>query len=111
MGNLKAFRDEGHSKDYVKAMHMMLNNSNPTDYIVSTGNGATIEDMLRYTCSLADLDPNKIYKINKKFMRPSDVPYLKGDSSKIKRELGWQTKFSWKKLLKDMYYNDLKENS
>jgi len=111
MGNLKAFRDEGHSKDYVEAMHMMLNNDKPTDYVVSTGDGATIEDMLKYTCNLASLNPNDIYKMNKKFMRPSDVPYLKGNSSKIATDLGWKPKYSWKELLKDMYDNDLVKNS
>lgn len=111
MGNLKAFRDEGHSKDYVEAMHMMLNNNKPTDYVVSTGDGATIEDMLKYTCNLANLNPNDIYKMNKKFMRPSDVPYLKGNSSKITTELGWKPRYSWRELLKDMYDNDLLRNT
>jgi GDPmannose 4,6-dehydratase len=83
MGDLSAFRDEGHSSDYVRAMWMMLNqdyiaNKHPEDYIVSTGSGARIEDMLKYVCDLADIDFRKVYELDKRFIRPSDVPLSSG---------------------------------
>ena len=107
MGNLSAFRDEGHSKDYVRAMWMMLQAEKAEDYLVATGDGATIREMLEYVCSLAELDPDDVYEADERFMRPSEVPYLLGNPSKITKELGWKPEYSWKKLLKEMYENDL----
>ena len=111
MGDLSAFRDEGCSKDYVDAMWRMLNQdkfhkNEISDYIVSTGSGATIEEMFRYVCKIAGLNFEDIYELDKRFIRPSDVPYLLGNSSKIKKELGWKPEYTWKKLLKEMYEND-----
>lgn len=106
MGNLEAFRDEGCSKDYIKAMHLMLQQDSPEDYVVATGTGATIEAMFRYVCDLADLKFEDIYRQDERFMRPSDVPYLRGNPEKIKG-LGWEPEYDWKKLLKEMYENDL----
>ena len=111
MGNLSAFRDEGHSKDYVRAMRLILNNSKPRDYIVSTGQGATIEQMLRYVCELANLNFEDVYELDERFLRPSDVPYLLGNSNKIKKELSWFPEYNWKGLLKEMYEHDLALNS
>lgn len=110
MGNMEAFRDEGHSADYVKAMHLILQQEKPEDYIVATGQGATIQEMLEYVCELAEIDWKQVYKADQRFMRPSDVPYLKGDSSKI-QQLGWKPSYTWKDLLKEMYMNDLEQLS
>lgn len=107
MGNLAAFRDEGHSKDYVRAMWMMLQTDDPEDYLVATGSGATIREMFEYVCELADLNPAVVYEMDPRFMRPSEVPFLLGNPSKIKRQLGWEPEYSWKALLKEMYEADL----
>lgn len=112
MGDLSAFRDEGCSKDYVDAMWRMLNqdrfhSDSPKDYIVSTGTGATIEDMLRYVCELAELKFEEVYELDERFIRPSDVPYLLGNSEKIRSELKWKPEYDWKSLLKEMYESDL----
>jgi GDPmannose 4,6-dehydratase len=109
MGNLEAFRDEGHSRDYCRAMWMMLQNDIPTDYLVATGSGATIREMLEHVCSIADLDVEGVYEMDERYMRPSDVPFLLGNPSKIKEELGWEPSISWKSLLKEMYETDLAE--
>jgi GDPmannose 4,6-dehydratase len=108
MGNLTVFRDEGHSKDYVAAMHLILTASRPDDFIVATGRGATIDEMLRYVCELAHLDPDEVYEKDERFMRPSDVPYLLGNPKKIKTTLGWTPTYTWAKLLEEMYEHDLK---
>lgn len=108
MGNLEAFRDEGHSKDYVEAMWLLLQQEKPDDYVVATGTGNSIRGMLAYTCELAGLDINDVYVPDQRYMRPSDVPVLLGDPSKIKK-LGWKPRYTWKELLKEMYENDLKE--
>lgn len=107
LGNLDAFRDEGHSKDYVEAMYLMLQKEAPQDYVIATGTGATIKEMLAYVCELADLNIDNVYEQDPQFLRPSDVPYLKGNPEKAKQELGWVPTYSWKNLLKEMYLNDL----
>jgi len=109
MGNLSAFRDEGHAKDYVEAMWLMLQQDNSDDYIIATGSGATIEDMFRYVCELADIDFEDTYEQDPRFMRPSEVPYLLGDYEKARKVLDWKPKYTWKKLLAEMYEFDLKE--
>lgn len=111
MGNLEAFRDEGHSKDYCRAMWMMLQSDIPKDYLVATGTGATIREMFEYVCSLAELKLEDVYEQDERFMRPSEVPFLLGNPEKIMSELGWRPMHSWKDLLKEMYQNDLKELS
>tara|TARA_A200000159_G_scaffold164855_1_gene196795 strand:+ start:2612 stop:3604 length:993 start_codon:yes stop_codon:yes gene_type:complete len=111
MGNLEAFRDEGHSKDYCKAMWMMLQSEVPKDYLVATGTGASIKEMLKYVCELAGLSIDKVYEQDERFMRPSEVPFLLGNPAKIISDLGWEPSYSWKDLLKEMYEADLEELS
>lgn len=107
MGNLSAYRDEGHSKDYVEAMWLMLQQEKPDDYIVSTGIDASIRMMFEHVCKLAQLNFNDIYVEDEKFMRPSEVHTLLGNNAKIKT-LGWKPKYTWEKLLEEMYLHDLK---
>lgn len=111
MGDLSAFRDEGHSKDYVSAMRLILSQNEPSDYVVATGTGATIEEMFRYVCELAELSFEDIYELDERFIRPSEVPFLKGDPSKIIKTTGWKPQYSWQDLLKEMYHNDIGELS
>lgn len=106
MGNLEAIRDEGHSKDYVEAMWLMLQQDKADDYIVSTGVGAKIKDMLQFVCELANLDIKNVYVEDERFMRPSEVHTLLGNNEKI-RAIGWTPKYNWKNLLTEMYQNDL----
>jgi GDPmannose 4,6-dehydratase len=108
MGNLAAFRDEGHSKDYCRAMWMMLQADVPKDYLVATGAGATIQEMFEFVCDLAHLNWEDVYEQDQRFMRPSEVPFLLGNPSKIKKELGWEPEFDWKTLLREMYEHDLR---
>jgi GDPmannose 4,6-dehydratase len=109
MGNLSAFRDEGHSKDYVRAMWMMLQQDRPDNYVIATGDGATIEQMFRYVCSLADLNFEDIYEMDERFLRPSDVPFLLGSAKKARAAFGWAPEYNWNSLLKEMYQNDLEK--
>jgi GDPmannose 4,6-dehydratase len=109
MGNLSAFRDEGHSKDYCRAMWLMLQQDVADDFLIATGTGATIKEMLDYVCSLADLSAEDVYVPDERFMRPSDVPFLLGDPSRAVEALGWEPEYSWKALLREMYEEDLAE--
>lgn len=107
MGDLSAFRDEGHSKDYCIAMHKMLQQDVPEDLLIATGDGATIQEMLEYVCSLAELPFEEVYEKDSRFLRPSEVPFLKGNPQKAMQKLDWKPEYTWKKLLKEMYENDL----
>lgn len=106
MGNMSAFRDEGHARDYVEAQYLMLMNKEPVDYIISTGETASIQQMLEHVCYLAGLDYGDVYEMDERYMRPSDVPYLLGDCTKAKNELGWKPKHNWQSVLKVMFEND-----
>lgn len=108
MGNMEAYRDEGHAKDYISAMHLMLEQDTPSDYVVATGEAASIKEMLEYVCELAGLRYEDVYRMDERFMRPSDIPWLKGNPAKIKA-LGWQPEYDWKSLLREMYFHDLGE--
>lgn len=108
LGNLSAKRDWGHSKDYVKAMWLMLQQDIPDDYVIATGETYSVKDFLDETWKVADLgEPEKHLRINPKYFRPHEVPYLLGDSSKARKKLGWDPKIDFKSLVKDMYYSDL----
>ena len=106
MGNLSAFRDEGHSKDFVRAMHLMLQQESPQDLVISTGRGATIEEMFRHVCAVANLSFEDVYEVDERYMRPSEVPFLLGDSSKARSALNWEPEYKWRDLLCEMYEND-----
>jgi len=88
-------------------MQLILEQDKPEDFVVATGAGATIEEMFRYVCDLAGLKFENVYKQDERFMRPSEVKYLLGDSTKI-RSRGWAPEYDLKRLLTSMYEWDLK---
>jgi GDPmannose 4,6-dehydratase len=99
LGNLSAFRDIGNSKDYVRAMHLMLQQPEPGDWVVSTGETMSIDAIMRYVFAKLEIDPP--YKSDEHYSRPQELNYLKGDSSKL-RVLGWQPEFSTTDTLDEM---------
>lgn len=107
LGNLQAKRDWGYAKDYVEAMWLMLQQENPDDYVIATGDTHTVEEFLVEVFSLAGLDIDKHLVIDERLMRPHEVPLLLGDPSKAKRIIGWEPKTSFKELAKLMYESDL----
>lgn len=111
MGNLEAVRDEGHAYDYVRAMFLMLQQEEADDYVIATGKNASIKQMLQHICKIANLKFEDVYEMDERFMRPSDVPFLLGDATKAREELGWIPEYDWKKLLTEMYQNDYAEIS
>jgi len=111
LGNLKAQRDWGFAGDYVRAMWIMLQQSSPDDYVISTGKTHSVRDFLNYVFEYAGLDVNKHVVIDPKFYRPCEVPKLWGDSSKARRILKWEPEISYKELAIMMYEEDYeKEN-
>lgn len=102
MGNLDSYRDWGHSKDYVKAMHMILNHDKPDDFIVSTMQTHSVRDMVDLVFSKLDLNYKDHIIQNPKFLRPEELKYLKGDSTKIRTQLEWKPEYSFEMLMEEM---------
>jgi|TARA_B110000027_G_C16080413_1_gene283407 GDPmannose 4,6-dehydratase len=108
LGNVEAKRDWGHAKDYVVAMWLMLQQKKPRDYVVSTGRQYSVKQFAELAFKLAGLDYKKYVKIDKKLERPADVLTLLGDCKKVKKELKWKEKFTFKELVRDMVESDIK---
>tara|TARA_R110002020_G_scaffold140179_3_gene311498 strand:+ start:1443 stop:2426 length:984 start_codon:yes stop_codon:yes gene_type:complete len=102
LGNLYASRDWGHAKDYVKAMWLMLQQDKPDDFVCSTGISHTVKDLVEYVFGALDLDWGKYVKQDKKYLRPEELEHLKGDCSKIKKELGWSHNYNFESMLDEM---------
>ena len=107
LGNLSAKRDWGHAKDYVEAMYYMLQQKKPSDYVVGTGKMYSVLDFVKAAFNEVNLDYKKYVKIDKKFIRPSEVDTLCADYSKAKKILKWKPKISFKNLVKNMVISDL----
>lgn len=107
LGNIDAYRDWGHSKDYVRAMWMMLQHSEPDDFVVCSGESHSVREFLEIAFNKLDLDPYKYTEIDKSLFRPSEVDHLRGDCSKIKRILGWVPEISFDGLITAMINHDM----
>ncbi len=102
LGNLDSFRDWGHSKDYVKAMHLILQQDTPDDWVVATGETRSVREMCEYVFRKLDLDYKDYVVQNPKFLRPEELPYLKGDSSRIRNILGWKPEYTFNETMDEM---------
>lgn len=102
LGNLSAYRDIGNSKDYVRAMHLMLQQPEPGDWVVSTGQTMSVGEIYKYVFDRLSLpDGDKYLVKDDKYTRPQELKYLKGDSSRI-RALGWGPNYTMKETLDEM---------
>jgi GDPmannose 4,6-dehydratase len=99
LGNLDAYRDWGHSKDYIKAMHLILQQPNPGDWVVATGETRSVRDMCKYVFEKLNLNYEDYIIQNQKFLRPEELKYLKGDST---RELGWKPEYTFESMMDEM---------
>lgn len=111
LGNLDAKRDWGFAGDYVEAMWLMLQQDEPDDYVIATGECYSVREMLEEAFGNAGLDYKKYVEIDPRLYRPHEVPFLQGDSSKAQRLLGWKPKVSFKELIRMMYLSDLERES
>ncbi|MDA7641713.1 GDP-mannose 4,6-dehydratase [Candidatus Marinimicrobia bacterium] len=102
LGNLQASRDWGHAKDYVEAMHLILTHDKPDDFVCSTGISHTVQELVDYTFEKLDLNPKDYVSTNAKYLRPEELSHLKGDSSKIRKELKWEPEYTFETMLDDM---------
>jgi GDPmannose 4,6-dehydratase len=125
VGNLDAKRDWGYAKDYVYGMWLMLQHDTPDDWVISTGSVYSVRDVIMYTAErlgvalewktengleyARDSEGNVWVAQSKEFMRPNDVTYLCGDSTKIRETLGWNTSVSFQELIAMMVDHDIKD--
>ncbi len=107
MGNLDARRDWGFAGDYVKAMWLMLQQDQPDDYVIATGEAYSVRDFCEFAFAHAGLDYKKYVVTDPKFLRPAEVDYLMGDPTKAKTKLGWQPEVNLRKLVEMMVDADL----
>lgn len=107
MGNLEAQRDWGYAGDYVKAMWLMLQQEQPDDYVISTGETRTVRELLRVAFSHVGLNYEDHVVIDPKYFRPAEVDLLQGDCAKAKRELGWQPEVSFERMIGMMVDADI----
>lgn len=112
LGNLDAKRDWGYAPDYVEAMWLMLQQENPEDYVISTGETHSVQEFLKLAVRAAGLDDwEKYYKHNPKYDRPAEVDLLIGDSNKAKKNLGWQPSINFEELVEKMVKSELKNEA
>lgn len=107
LGNLDAKRDWGYAGDYVQAMWMMLQQPDPDDYVIATGETHTVRELLDVAFGHLNLEWQKYVKIDPRYFRPTEVDLLIGDASKAKTKLGWEQKVSFKELIAMMVEADI----
>lgn len=109
LGNLEARRDWGYAPDYIEAMWLMLQQDEPMDIVIATGESHSVKEFLEEAFSYVDLDWKEYVEIDQRYFRPTEVEFLHGDASKARRILGWEPKVSFKELVKIMVDADIKE--
>ena len=107
LGNLDAERDWGYAKDYVEAMWLMLQEDEPDDYVIATGQAHSVRHLVNVAFEAAGIDPEPHIRIDPRFMRPAEVEHLVGDSSKAHEKLGWTPRTSFEEMIGLMVEADI----
>jgi GDPmannose 4,6-dehydratase len=107
LGNLDAERDWGYAGDYVEAMWLMLQQDDPDDYVVATGERRSVREVAELAFGLLDLDWERHVRVDERYLRPSEVELLQGDATKARTRLGWKPKVPFDELIRMMVDSDL----
>ncbi|MDQ5832235.1 MAG: GDP-mannose 4,6-dehydratase, partial [Actinomycetota bacterium] len=107
LGNLDAERDWGYAKDYVEAMWLMLQQDEPEDFVIATGEAHSVRDLVRLAFERVELDPDPYLRLDPRFLRPAEVEHLIGDASKARDKLGWEPQTSFEEMVRLMVDADL----
>jgi GDPmannose 4,6-dehydratase len=107
LGNLDARRDWGHAKDYVRAMHLILQHEEPDDFVVATGESHSVQEFCELAFAEVGLDYREHVVVDERFQRPAEVDVLVGDSSKARRVLGWEPSHTFPELVREMVQSDM----
>tara|TARA_Y100000114_G_scaffold64383_1_gene58955 strand:- start:3359 stop:4333 length:975 start_codon:yes stop_codon:yes gene_type:complete len=102
MGNMDSYRDWGHSKDYTRGMMDIINHDTPDDFVLSTMETHSVRDLCQVVFDHLDLDYNDYVVQNPKYMRPEELKYLKGDSTKARTVLGWEPEYTFESMMHEM---------
>ena len=102
LGNMDSYRDWGHSKDYVRAMHMIMQQDEPDDFVISTMATNSVRNLCDYVFTKLGLDYQDYVTQDAKFLRPEELKFLNGDSSKAREVLGWEPEYTFETLMDDM---------
>ncbi len=108
LGNIDARRDWGFAGDYVEAMWLMLQQSQPDDYVIATGETHSVREFLEVAFGCVGIDWQNHVEIDPQFMRPAEVDILRGDASKARKQLGWSPRVPFEELVRMMVEHDLK---
>jgi GDPmannose 4,6-dehydratase len=107
LGNLEARRDWGHAKDYVRAMHLMLQQESPEDFVVASGESHSVREFCDLAFTEVGLDYREYVTTDENFYRPAEVDFLVGDATKARSVLGWEPQYTFPALIKEMVRHDL----
>ena len=107
LGNLDAERDWGYARDYVEAMWLMLQEDEPDDYVIATGEVHSVRDLVNVAFDHVGLSPDPYVRIDERFLRPAEVEHLVGDATKAKEKLGWVPQTSFDEMIRRMVDSDL----
>lgn len=116
LGNIQSCRDWTHAKDTVKAIHLIMDAQRPKDYVVASGETHSVYNFMEHCYNYmesvvgnqCDLPLDSLYEINPSFLRPNEVPYLKGRADHIRLELGWRPSYTFSELVHEMFNHDYK---
>ncbi len=111
LGNLEAKRDWGHAADYVRAMPLMLQQPEPDDYVIASGETHSVREFCELAFAEVELDYRDFVKVDSRFHRPDEVHVLAGDSTKARKVLGWQPKYTFHELVREMVQADLERSA
>ena len=109
LGNLEASRDWGFAGDYVKGMYLMMQHSEPDDWVLSSDETHTVKEFVKIAFDYVNLDWENFVETSKKYERPNEVEHLLGDSTKARTKLGWKPEHTFKDLVEMMVDSDLEE--
>jgi len=107
LGNLDAVRDWGHAKEYVEAMWLMMQQTEPSDYVIGTGESHSVRDLCDVAFGHVGLDSERFVKIDPRYYRPVEVENLRADPSRARSELGWKPEIAFQELITEMVESDL----
>ena len=108
IGNLEAKRDWGHAVDYVRAIHLMLQQPEADDFVIATGQTHSVRKLCELAFAEVDLDCRDYVNVDEKYYRPAEVDLLVGDAFKARKVLGWEPTYTFQDLIREMVREDLK---
>lgn len=107
LGNVDAVRDWGHSRDYTRAMRLIVRHEPADDFVVATGSSHSVLEMVEFVFRELGLDPGKYVSYADRLRRPQELPRLRGDASKARNILGWRPEYNWENLLREMIAKEM----